>query len=60
MNITASVLSYHPGIEDQGKYLSCRAENLLIPDSGAEKGLKLNLHRKFHCLFNYVPFKVAE
>lgn len=41
------MLSYHPKIEDQGKFLSCRAENPLIPDSGVEKGFKLNLHRKF-------------
>lgn len=54
-NLTGSVLSYHPKIEDQGKFLSCRAENPLIPDSGVEKGFKLNLHRKFS---NYFPFKV--
>lgn len=51
LNLTGSVLSYHPKIEDQGKFLSCRAENLLIPDSGVEKGFKLNLHRKFVQLF---------
>lgn len=47
MNLTGSVLSYNPKIEDQGKFLSCRAENPQIPDSGVEKGFTLNLHRKF-------------
>lgn len=58
MNITGSVLSYHPKIEDQGKFLSCRAENPQIPDSGVEKGFTLNLHRKspFQLFYNLKPF----
>ncbi|CRL07921.1 CLUMA_CG020866, isoform A, partial [Clunio marinus] len=44
LNLTSSILPYHPKIEDQGKFLSCRAENPLIPDSGNENGFKLNLH----------------
>lgn len=49
-NATGSILSYTPNIEDQGKFLSCRAENTHIPDSGVENGLKLNLHRKSYSL----------
>lgn len=45
-NLTVSVMTYHPQIEDQGKFLSCRAVQALIPESGSEKGFKLNLHRK--------------
>ncbi|CAO1439809.1 unnamed protein product [Diamesa tonsa] len=43
-NLTVSVMTYHPQIEDQGKFLSCRAVQALIPESGTEKGFKLNLH----------------
>lgn len=58
LNLTSSVLTYHPKIEDQGKFLSCRAENPLIPDSGVEKGFKLNLHRKFLNHFSLKAFPI--
>lgn len=45
--MSVSVLTFSPKIEDQGKYLSCHAENVLISDSGMDDGFKLNLHRKF-------------
>ncbi|KAG5672457.1 hypothetical protein PVAND_002584 [Polypedilum vanderplanki] len=43
-NLTRSILTYTPTLEDQGKYLSCRAEQTLIPESGIEQGFKLDIH----------------
>lgn len=45
-NLTRSILTYQPVLEDQGKYLSCRAEQTAIPESGIEDGFKLDIHRK--------------
>ncbi|XP_035726094.1 hemicentin-1-like isoform X4 [Vespa mandarinia] len=43
-NITRSVLSYVPTIEDEGKYLTCRAENPVVPDSALEDRWRLLVH----------------
>ncbi|PBC32430.1 Cell adhesion molecule [Apis cerana cerana] len=40
-NITRSVLSYVPTMEDDGKYLTCRAENPVVPDSALENRWRL-------------------
>ncbi|XP_015110643.1 neural cell adhesion molecule 1 [Diachasma alloeum] len=43
-NVTRSILSYVATIEDDGKFLTCRAENPIVPDSGLEDKWKLVVH----------------
>ncbi|CAH0400396.1 unnamed protein product [Chilo suppressalis] len=43
-NETLSILSLVPSMEDDGKYLTCRAENPKIKDSAIEDKWRLNVH----------------
>ncbi|KAK9306027.1 hypothetical protein QLX08_003098 [Tetragonisca angustula] len=43
-NITRSVLSYVPTMEDDGKYLICRAENPVVTNSALEDKWRLLVH----------------
>lgn len=45
-NQSLSVLTYTPGIEDDGKYLTCRAHNPQIENSGIEDKWFLVVHCK--------------
>ena len=51
--MTRSVLQFRPTQRDQGKTLTCRAENTKIPGSAAEDKWKLNVHRKRLLLLAY-------
>ncbi|XP_044730222.1 neural cell adhesion molecule 1 [Chrysoperla carnea] len=42
-NQSLSILAFTPTIEDDGKYLTCRAENPLIPESALEDRWRLNV-----------------
>ncbi|XP_067143539.1 neural cell adhesion molecule 2-like isoform X1 [Centruroides vittatus] len=46
-NITSSILTFVPTIEDTGKYISCRAENPILPGNAIEDDWKLEI--------NFVP-----
>lgn len=46
-NTTTSTLSLIPKKEDSGKYLSCRAENSIIPSKVLEDGWELQIQCKY-------------
>ncbi|XP_066995324.2 neural cell adhesion molecule 2 [Anabrus simplex] len=43
-NQSLSILTFVPVIDDDGKYLTCRAENPSIPDSALEDKWRLDVH----------------
>ena len=42
-----SVLTFIPMVDDDGKYLTCRAENPFIPDSAIEDKWRIVVHCKY-------------
>lgn len=55
-NVTTSTLTFTPVSEDNGKYLSCRAENPAIPVSGIEDGWRINVHCELHFVYYTVMY----
>lgn len=50
-NLTTSVLTYVPTVDDEGKVLSCRVEHPLLLRSALEQGWRLTVHCKTRSLF---------
>lgn len=46
-NHSVSVLGFVPAIDDDGKYLTCRAENPSIPDSALEDRWRLDVQCEY-------------
>lgn len=42
-----SLLQFTPTVEDEGKFLVCRAENPKLPEAGIEDRWKLKVHCKY-------------
>lgn len=55
-NQTLSVLTFIPVVDDDGKYLTCRAENAFIPDSAIEDKWRLVVHCKFFFFLQNLHF----
>ncbi|RWS16534.1 Nephrin-like protein [Dinothrombium tinctorium] len=56
-NVTYSTVSFIPAIEDNGKYLVCRAENPQMSKSALEEGRTLNVHWPMNelCMYSIIP-----
>lgn len=46
-NVTISTVTFTPEISDNGKHLSCRADNPSIPGSGLEEAVRLHVNCEF-------------
>jgi len=43
-NVTISTVTFIPEAEDNGRHLSCRADNPVLPASGLEEGIRLHVN----------------
>lgn len=58
-NQSLSVLTFTPTVDDDGKYLTCRAENPFIADSALEDKWRLVVHCKCFVIW-YIMYVSIE
>lgn len=48
-NTTTSVVTYLPSVDDEGKYITCKAQQPLVTNSFVQDEWKLEIYRKWKC-----------
>lgn len=55
-NQSSSVLTITPTREDDGKHLTCRAENAFVPESSIEDKWRLVVHCEYYSPPSFIVF----
>ena len=54
--VSKSVLRYEPTIEDDGRYLTCRAENAALRNTALEDQWTIQVHcKQLYCFYRPIP-----
>ena len=59
--VSKSVLLYEPTIEDDGRYLTCRAENAALRNTALEDQWTIQVHcKQLYCFYKGKSFKLIR